>query len=186
VYCNYFPNDASTKAHNLTQYSNQNDKEEEGHRFLVKGTVIGDTYIHAETGCWLDAIQLCYHVLHQTRWSGMFICRVAFLSCTTQDDAIQQQLVLSKLYCTSCQVEWPILMVNNINFLLKYKIKTISENKILWILIKILTHSKYIIHWSIRNYVPSPHLVCMDCSHPSYQLLWSLPILLTTKGHLAC
>jgi len=61
----------------------------------------------------------------------MFICRVAFLSCTTQDDAIQQQLVLSKLYSTSCQVEWPILMVNNIHYILRYKIKTISDDKVL-------------------------------------------------------
>lgn len=72
-------------------------------------------------------------------------------------------------------------------FSLRYKIKMISNNQVLWILIKISTHSKYIIHWSIRNYVPTfPHLVCTDCSHPSYQLLWSLLILLTAKGYLVC
>lgn len=45
MYCNYFPNDASMKAPNLTQNPNQKDKEEEGHKFLVDGTVIGDTYM---------------------------------------------------------------------------------------------------------------------------------------------
>jgi hypothetical protein len=33
------------KVPNLTQYPNQKDKEEEGHRFLIEETVIGDTYM---------------------------------------------------------------------------------------------------------------------------------------------
>jgi len=33
------------KAPNLTQYPNQKYKEEDGHRFLVDGTVVGDTYM---------------------------------------------------------------------------------------------------------------------------------------------
>jgi hypothetical protein len=45
VYCNYFLNDASINAPNLTQCPNQKIKEGEGQGFLVKGKVIGDTNI---------------------------------------------------------------------------------------------------------------------------------------------
>ena len=88
---------------------------------------------------------------------------VRLLIPTTTDHAPSCQSVLNKLYCTSCQVQRFTLITYNRNFPYVSN-KNITDNNS-----KIVAHSKYIIHWSTRSYVPSFYIpVCMNCSHPSY------------------